>query len=227
MEGIFFSTLKENGLTEDQIYLYPYDEPSNSKVINEARLFYVWLKKVSPETKTFVTLNNPSAFDLHGYVDISCVHSDVLSNYKYKSSENWLYATKGPAKNNAIYTYYRLLPWIAVEKKMSGVGFWSLTDFGTNDDASGNDHYGYGYNYSPIYVNAHHVFSSRRWEAWRLGLQEATLLKAHSKKYGQAATDLLIKHVQEKAALGSTLEAEIVIQQVMSSLTNVRPVIGQ
>lgn len=226
-KDIFFAILKKNGLTEDQIYLYPYDEPYNSEMINEARLFYVWLKKVSPEIKTFVTLNNQSAFDLHNYVDISCVHSDVLPHYKYENRENWLYATKGPAKSNAIYAYYRLLPWIATEMKMSGVGFWSLTDFGANDDSSGNDYYGYGYNYSPIYVNAHHVFSSRRWEAWRLGLQDATLLKAHSKKYGQVATDLLIKQVREKAALGSTLEAEIVMQQVMSSLTDTKAVIGQ
>lgn len=210
--------LKQHGWESNQIYFYPYDEPSTG-MIPEALSFYRWAKDNILNIKFFATASNRDALVLQGFVDILVVKPELAEGTIRKSGETWVYDTKGPGKKNGIYSYYRLLPWLAVANSMSGAGFWSYSDFGDVsegwDDIQGER----GYNYSPVYVdNKNNLISSRRWEAWRVGLEDAALLRALDDRDGRAGARERAMRVLS-APEGSNSDADAVRQVILRELT--------
>lgn len=210
--------LKRHGWESNQIYFYPYDEPS-AAMVPEVISFYRWAKSNISTIKFFATVDNKSALVLKGLADVIVVKPELAAVNPRKDGEMWVYDTKGPGKKNDIYRYYRLLPWLAVANSMSGVGFWSYSDFGGVsegwDDIQGER----GYNYSPVYVdNKKNLISSRRWEAWRVGLEDAALLRALDDRDGRAGAQERAMKVLS-APEGSDSDADTVRQALLRELT--------
>lgn len=209
--------LAKHGWRADSVYIYPYDEPSGL-VIKEAAATYDWMRAELPGVKLFATIENAPAVSLFCALDITVVLPKIDASSARCKPEAWLYDIQGPSKNNSIYAYYRLMPWRAVSKAMEGVGFWSYSDFGGGD--FWNDKAGRGrYSYSPIYKDSEaSIRSSRRWEAWRAGLEDAALLRMLAKKNQRYSAANMAKQVIAER-LGSSSDADgtraIVIRELL------------
>lgn len=208
--------IAKHGWDSKDIYLYPYDEPSGDSV-REAGAVFGWMKTEIAGAKIFVTINHEDALPLLRLADISVISPKVGRVEGSEKGEVWLYDTQGPAKTNDIYSYYRLMPWQAVARGLAGVGFWGYSAVdGSNrpwDDRAGGEH-----NYSPIYIDdGRQLRSSRRWEAWRAGLEDAALLRALDKKKGKRISSDIAKKVISYP-LGASSDAESVRQRIIQDL---------
>ncbi|WP_156811153.1 hypothetical protein [Cupriavidus sp. USMAHM13] len=204
------------GFNKEGVYIYPFDEPSGGD-LKAASAVFSWMRRALDGVKIFVTIDNEKALAALGRVDIAVVLPVIEGVANQQSEEVWLYDTKGPAKGNDVYTYYRMLPWRAVAKSMSGVGFWSYSDFGAVGDVW-NDRSDGGYNYSPIYIDkAERLLSSRRWEAWRSGLEDAAFLRALDQKRAKHVSNEIAKSVIG-VPLGSKGDADLTKQLIIREL---------
>lgn len=174
---------KKLGLQKEALVIYPFDEPS-AVDLPYFRQFVSWFRKALPDGKIFTTINNPAALELVPMVDIACFHRGLVP-YLDSSSDRWIYDTKGPGKANQPYAYYRLLPWFSFANGMSGVGFWSYGDiYGT----AWSDFDGVSPDYGVIYESGKEdVITSRRWEAWKQGIEEYAILNKYKEKFGKGA----------------------------------------
>lgn len=209
-----YSMLAAHGWRHDQIYLYPYDEPNGEDAAAAAEVI-AWLRKNIVEVNIFLTVNSVNSLSLLPAADIVAVVPQVAASNNIRDmSKVWLYGTSGSAKQNSVYSYYRLLPWRAFSYGMAGVGFWSYSDRG---HAGWNDDFGGGrVNYSPVYFNASgELVSSLRWEAWAQGLRDVVVLRAGAKRMN---TGELAKTVLERAEAGGGSGADDVIQSVLLEL---------
>lgn len=211
------ASLVSHGFQRSQIYLYPYDEPSGP-VIAQAAAFYKWFKSTNPNAQIFVTLDTISALKLQQFADISCVARGFIAMAAHDGHGLWLYNATGPAKTNDVYGYYRLLPWAAVDNGAMGVGFWSYSAFADSDSRGLNDHPGASINYSPIYLNENgSLMSSRRWEAWRAGLEDAALVRLLAKMKGSTATARYVHEVLNSVPSSQT-GADVIRQRIIKDL---------
>jgi hypothetical protein len=99
--------------------------------------------------------------------------------FKGLQKEWWIYGNpKSPAKIGSPLHDYRLLAWWAWHYRASGVGFWSYSD--TNGSSAWDDIDGRRPDWAVVYESDKGVVSSRRWEAFREGLEDYALLVAPS-----------------------------------------------
>ena len=96
------------------------------------------------------------------------------------------------------YGFYRLMAWDAFIKDYKGIGFWDYADEGPGkqlnlitDPMPDLDH-----DYSVIYDGpGKEIISSRRWEAFRLGIEDYSILKTYAKKFGIEKTKSIANEV--------------------------------
>ena len=109
-------------------------------------------------------------------------HPEWLKQIKGFGKELWAYECLRPMKAKDPYSYYRLMPWRAFMQGQTGAGFWTYY-YGLNFDIGAvpwDDTlrpYGfscvvYGSQASPIGELAENIVPSRRWEAWREGVED-------------------------------------------------------
>lgn len=187
------------GFTNSQIYLYPYDEV-HGEDIAKFKEFARWLKTIVPEIKIYATLANKSAIDnIMPLTDIA----QIISNMEFSPTllhnhEIWIYSTESSARLLSPYLYYRILAWKAFLNNISGIGFWNYADEGMGKQLNppSASWVNPSNSYSVIYDGpGKQIFSSRRWEAFRLGIEDYSILQAYSKKYGVGKTKELVKQV--------------------------------
>lgn len=183
-----------------QIYLYPYDEVA-ARNIEDFKALIQWCKNAVPGVKFFATLNTQQAVDeILNKIDIAQV---LPSRYGIKipkthQSEVWTYTAITPARSLSPYTFYRLMAWDAFFNDYDGIGFWNYADerngnklnliSETNPNLSGN--------YSVIYNDSlGNILSSRRWEAFSLGIEDYSILQVYSQKFGNQNAKKLVKEV--------------------------------
>jgi hypothetical protein len=156
-----------------------------------------------------MTFNNAKSLSLRQYIDIACILPTVQFSPLPKQ-ETWLYDVKGPAKGNRPYTYYRMLPWEAFNRGLQGVGFWSYNDGGAINTEWNDNMPTKGSRYSVVYLgDGNALYSSRRWEAWSLGLEDVALLTQYAKKFGmqrarQLASDVLANRANDDSKADQT-----------------------
>ncbi|MEP6466391.1 MAG: discoidin domain-containing protein [Parafilimonas sp.] len=188
--------LAKNGYENADIYLYPYDEVRGGDIKDFVALLQ-WAKKTIPGIKFYASLTNKEAVDnILPLVDVAQLQErpNYLNNLPAHTCELWTYHNASPARSLSPYTFYRLMAWQAFENDITGIGFWSYADEGKNktlnlisdnlnDPAS---------SYSAIYDGPNNsIISSRRWEAFSLGIEDYAILKLYSKKFGiQKAKDI-------------------------------------
>lgn len=205
---------RQAGVDPQKLILYPYDEPNLDEVIR-AEAFYRWVRKSLPDVKLFATFDKVQvAEQLLEFVDIAAVTRGVAPKMRFNENV-WLYDVKGPAKANAPYSYYMLLPWEAYLRGSGGAGFWSYADiYGSAwDDFDGKNP-----DYGVVYQGrrSDEVVGSRRWEAWRRGMEDIGILRSHARRYGEAVTARLATTVL--ALSGDPRQADFMRQKMLSDL---------
>jgi hypothetical protein len=175
--------LKRRGIGYDRFALYPYDEYIGDDFYELSKL----IKQIDPDIKIFA--NNygkgPENFArLSDIVDIWCVwqessakHPDWHAAIKGYGRQVWTYDARGQVKLKSPFDYYRARPWWAFAHDVNGAGFWVYTDnLGSSWHEFGTVLGSYGVIYSsaqaPIDTHGEHIIPSRRWEAWREGVED-------------------------------------------------------
>ena len=189
------------GFTHEQIYLYPYDEMGGEEIDQFIDLAK-WARREIPSIKFYATLGKKGSERALPFLDIAQVINDYrLKNFDSSHSEMWIYNTKGPAKPLSPFSYYRLMAWQAFYGGYKGIGFWSYADTGWHSAPSSawDDFDGKYPDFAVIYEgNENEIISSRRWEAWRLGIEDYELLKMYAKVKGEKAAkeqvELVLDH---------------------------------
>lgn len=211
--GRVLDAARRAGVDGKSVMLYPYDEPAGDEV-PAAEAFYVWVRTAIPGVQLFSTIDRPEALRLLPLLDISCVTRGIAPQVSIKG-EVWLYDVKGPGKANPPYAYYRLLPWEAYSRGMQGAGFWSYADI---SGSAWDDFDGRRPDYGVVYEGqgAENLISSRRWEAWKMGMEDVMILKAYAKRFGDAAVRSSVRYVLEMP--GNSERADGVRQQLLREL---------
>lgn len=199
------SHLLQTGYGYETFAFYPMDEPQNESqtdaLIAVARL----IKEVDPRIRVYTTLHIAARvtdalieavdiFQLNG----RSLNENLIGRLKSRGKTVWSYSTEGGGKAGDPMTFYRAQGWEAFQLGLSGFGFWSYNDVGRVGTAW-NDIDGDRPDYAVIYEGPDSIFSSKRWEAWREGVQDFNLL---SEAMANARDDAQRSNVRRLAAQG-------------------------
>jgi len=180
--------LKDVGVGYDKWALHPFDESLCDEYYELAKL----VKSIDPKIRLYANSfgKGPNQFmRFRELIDIWCLQDSHCVRYpkwlqiiKGFGRKVWTYDCLGPAKAKDPYSYYRLMPWRAFKRGQTGAGFWVYHD-GLNyknvavpwdDTLKPRGYYGvvYGAQTSPLGELTENIVSSRRWEAWREGVED-------------------------------------------------------
>jgi hypothetical protein len=179
--------LTTQGLSREQWALYPVDEPN----LPGLRLLHVLADAVKRQHPTIQIYANLSAFadpavrtsdleDIRPLVDywqpsLAVVRGPLGSWFTTLHRDWWLYSNpKSPAKLASPLHDFRLLAWWAWHYGARGIGFWSYSD--TNGSSAWDDLDSRRPDWAVVYESPDGIVSSRRWEAFREGLEDYALL---------------------------------------------------
>lgn len=187
------------GFSEDQLYMYPFDE-MKGKEIDRFVALAAWARKDIPAIKFYATLDNKDAFRALPYLDVAQVinREELFAEAIGSKKEIWLYGATENTKTLSPYSYYRLMSWKAFYNGFKGAGFWNYADTGLGDNPGGawDDFDGNRPDFAVIYEGENGtIVSSRRWEAWRMGVEDYELLCMYTKAKGVNAAKKLAKSV--------------------------------
>lgn len=174
--------LHARGLTNADFAFYPVDEPGNAAAVQTIVDLSRFVKKVDRSLQIFTTLRDPALLSdaFIGAVDIFDLSGPALTpgtiaRLHRAGKQVVAYAAEGGGKSADPASFYRRQGWQAFALGLSGFGFWSYSDAGT-DGTVWDDTDGVRKDPAVIYDVASGLVSSRRWEAWREGLQDFRLL---------------------------------------------------
>ena len=180
--------LKVAGVGYDKFALYPFDETLCDDFYKLAKL----IKATDPKVRIYANSFGKGPKDFmrfRGLIDIWCLqdshcmrHPKWLEQIKGFEKKIWTYECLRPMKAKDPYSYYRLMPWRAFKRGQTGAGFWIYYhgfNFKTGavpwDDTlkpQGFSGVVYGRGGSPVGRLAENIVPSRRWEAWREGVED-------------------------------------------------------
>lgn len=209
------------GFSSAQVYLYPYDEV-RGKDIGDFKEFLNWVKQAIPRIQIYATLDNKEAIDaIMPLVDIAQIHNNInlYGTLPAHHCGVWVYTTKGEARSMSPYKYYQLMAWAAFANDIKGIGFWNYADIGMDKKQNLiSDTLKDAWNdYAVIYNGpGKDIISSRRWEAFRLGIEDYRLLTLYGKKFGIEKAKALAKKVL--AAPNNVNLAQSVRNEILKSL---------
>jgi hypothetical protein len=151
----------------------------------------LWAKKAIPNIKFYATLANQTAVnELLTLLDVAQIQSNFvgIQNLPSHSCQVWTYSGSAPARNLSPYRFYRLMSWTAFADGYTGIGFWNYADEGINKTLNSfTDPLIYPTNsYSVIYDGpGKEIISTRRWEAFKLGIEDYSLLRSYANQVGE------------------------------------------
>ena len=197
--------LNKAGVGYDKFALYPFDESLCDDFYKLAQL----IKDTDPKIRIYANSfgKGPKEFErFKGLIDIWCLqdshcerHPQWLEQIKEFGKQVWTYECLRPMKAKDPYSYYRLLPWRAFKRGQTGAGFW-IYYYGLNfkpggvpwDDTlrpRGFSGVVYDKSGSSIPVYCENIIPSRRWEAWREGVEDYQYLFEVQKAIDQISTE--------------------------------------
>ena len=208
------------GFNPTQLYVYPYDEMTGVQVDDFIKLS-IWAKKEMLGIQFYATLSVKEALRALPYLDIAQVHNndELLRDLHTSRTEIWIYDCSGPAKAMSPYSYYRLMAWKAYLWGYKGIGFWAYADagWGDNPGTAWDDFDGKNPDYAVIYEGPNNtIISSRRWEAWRMGIEDYELLTMYAKAKGEGVAKALAKSVLDNPQ--DTTKADAVRRKILMEL---------
>jgi hypothetical protein len=191
--------LKTRGIGYERFALYPYDEYIGADFYELAYL----VRTIDPRIKLFANScgKGPREFmRLQDFVDIWCLHQedcvmnpDWLTDIKAFGKETWSYKASGPVRSKRLLDHYRKMPWWAFKNGLSGAGFWVYADAGSprwDDYGTTMGYYGvvYGSSNAPVDTHGEKIIPSRRWQAWREGVEDYQYLVTLQKRINTIKT---------------------------------------
>jgi hypothetical protein len=185
---------------ETMIYLYPYDEVKDADISDFKKLI-LWAKGTFPKIRFYATLGSErSISEILPLLDIAQVHNSQTKkiNVPVQQAEIWTYGGSTPSRELSPYSYYRLMSWDAFLNDFKGIGFWSYADErnGNNLNLISDKFLNTAGSYSVIYNDAGgNIISSRRWEAFHLGIEDYSILQSYAHKYGRKSAKELARQV--------------------------------
>ncbi|MBW7988966.1 MAG: hypothetical protein FVQ84_02945 [Planctomycetes bacterium] len=180
--------LNNAGVGYDRFALYPFDESLCDDFYKLAQL----IKETDSNIRIYANSfgKGPKEFArFKGLIDIWCLqdshcerHPQWLEQIKGFGKQVWTYECLRPMKAKDPYSYFRLMPWRAFKRGQTGAGFWIYyygLHFKTGaipwDDTlrpQGFSGVVYGSRGSPVPGLKENIIPSRRWEAWREGVED-------------------------------------------------------
>lgn len=201
-----YKILKNHNINNQDIYLYPFDEIRENE-LPLFKAFTTWVKSVRPQSQIYLTIYYekflPQVQPLADVYQLLVKNHDLGLVKPNKDHEFWIYDIMDDSKDVDPYSRYRLLAWKAFQYNAQGVGFWAYADqFGSSvwDDFDG----GQG-DYNVVYDKGNSIIPSKRWEAFKQGVEDYFILNKYKQKFGDAAAKKLALQVlsvpinQEKA----------------------------
>ena len=178
---ILRQAISSAGLEDVSYFMYPIDEPVKKDL---SFLRYV-SSLVHERSSDFGMYANPydkkiTYADLLQSVDsidiwqpsLQFAQTEQWQLFKKKLKLFWVYAVPSRPSKAVSSDWYFRLPERAARLGATGVGFWGYAD--TRESSAWDDFDGlYGPDASVIYEGDNEIISSRRWEAFRLGMQSA------------------------------------------------------
>lgn len=178
------SRLKQSGIGYDAFAFYPVDEPHKGVELDALTAVAHLIKAADPRIRVYTTLHQPEVLSnaLIDEVDIfqlngQALTAPLISKLKARGKQVWAYATLGGGKAGDPASFYRAQAWEAFALGLSGFGFWAYADVGRSGTAW-NDTDDARPDFAVIYEGKRSIVSSKRWEAWREGVQDFSLLFA-------------------------------------------------
>ena len=186
------SYLSDRGLPPDRWALYPVDEPSRDG-LQLVRAVAHTIKEWNPTVQVYADpsvharppLEVADLQDVQNLVDywqpnLLAVRGRMGEFFKTLKKGWWIYGNpKSPAKAGSPLRDYRMLAWWAWYYGARGVGFWSYSD--TGGSSAWEDVDGRRPDWAVVYETPRGIVSSRRWEAFREGLEDYVLLSGANK----------------------------------------------
>ena len=215
--------LRATGIDYDRFAMYPFDEDLSDEFYELAK----FIKKVDPRIPLFA--NSPGRGREKGigrflpYVDTWCLpeplprsHQARAKLQKSGNKEIWRYNATGNAKSLSPYEFYRLQPWRAWSAGDTGCGFWVYATGRSGQSCNGWDDYTcgrgrwsvvYDSRDAPVDGGGEVYIPSRRWEAWREGVEDYEYLHTlHGRIEAARRRNLPVSMVEEaEAALGQAV----------------------
>ena len=189
--------IKNSGFSNPQIYFYPYDEITE-KDVKEFKGFIKWAKGAIPTIKFYATLSHQETFaEILPLLDIAQLYIQNKPFYDKlppHHAEIWTYGNKSSARSVSPYKFYRMKAWQAFANDVKGIGFWTYAERHTqfinspliNSTTS----------FSVIYNGPDNsIISTRRWEAFKLGIEDYQILYLYEKKYGKREAMNMVNQV--------------------------------
>jgi hypothetical protein len=186
------SFLKGLGLEPKDWALYPVDEPQSQRLPYLGELAK-WIKEAAPDVQIYA---NPLATATYKTTSADLVKLSPSIDFwqpelgfatgpgapffailSRLGRPWWTYAGgPSPAKSGSPWNDYRLLSWRAWAAGAKGVGFWSYSD--TSGTSAWDDLDGRRPDFAVVYEGKDGPISSRRWEAFRKGIEDFQLLES-------------------------------------------------
>ncbi|MFB6457677.1 hypothetical protein ACE38W_20580 [Chitinophaga sp. Hz27] len=183
------------GIPKEKIMLMLSDEPTPDEMDYMSK-FTAWIRTAAPDAKLFSTSNNATCTAiLLPILDVVQIYSNTVLGVQATASNMrkiWIYDTKN--KTMPPYTSFRLMAWEAFYKGYGGIGFWNFADIPTGGSAW-NDFKGKYEPYNAVYDYKNTFINSRRWEAFRLGMEDYYILSMYAQKHGLNAAKELSRKV--------------------------------
>lgn len=198
--------LKDHNINVENIYLYPFDE-IQEKEVPLFKSFVTWIKSERPHSQVYITVFYEKLLSqvqpLADIYQLLVTRNDLSLVKPFKDSDFWIYDIMDDSKGVDPYSRYRLLGWKAFQYNARGIGFWAYGEqFGSSvwddfDGARGD--------YNAVYDKENFIIPSRRWEAFKQGVEDYFILSKYQQKFGKVAAQKLalqvlsISNNQEKA----------------------------
>lgn len=178
--------LRELGIGFDRFAIYPYDETLGDEFFKVAK----FIRDVEPRIRIFANSVGRRPRDVDSflpYVDTWCLPDLGCGSLgdscrKLRGSgkvETWRYAASVDARELSPLGYYRLQPWRAWRDGDTGCGFWTYATIqgralcsDWNDYSCDRHGVVYAGRSGNLKANGEVVVPSRRWEAWREGIED-------------------------------------------------------
>lgn len=213
----FVAYMKSKGYDYDDWVLHIFDETLSDLFLDTAKA----IKRVDPRLRLFSDrMGTPAEVKRFApYVDYWCPHFAALAKPGLKTMREtghpiWTYDC-GSGKAVAP-THNRALPWCAWRYRLEGVCYWTyFSSYGDTWNDFDFDHP----DWSKVYPGrTGEPVSSKRWEAWREGLEDWALFDLYSrtlKTKGATAADR--KLLSQIDAIGSAADAPAEVLERVST----------
>lgn len=185
--------LEESGVLNENIYLYPFDEIKQNEIPAFTK-FSSWIKSERPDTKIYATVFDANLLPrISPSADVVQVLASAKNMPLVKTFDKktlWLYDIMDDSKGVDPYSRYRLLAWKAFSVQATGIGFWNYAD--QSGESIWNDSDGPRADYNVVYDQGNTLISSRRWEAFKQGVEDYFLLSRYAQLFGKEAALKLV-----------------------------------